>query len=63
MPASTGATSANAKDWVEHCTALVEDRAGNLRLLHWPDHGTVQHAQTGTPAVNTLDLDSLLAKR
>ncbi len=28
---------ANLGDWVESCTALVEDRAGFLTLLHWPD--------------------------
>ena len=25
----------NDGDWVEHCTALTEDRAGTLALLHW----------------------------
>jgi UDP-2,3-diacylglucosamine pyrophosphatase LpxH len=28
----------NDGDWVEHCTALVEDEAGTMRLLHWSEH-------------------------
>jgi len=27
----------NDGDWVEHCTALVEDAEGRLNLLHWAD--------------------------
>lgn len=27
----------NDGDWVEHCTALVEDEAGRLSLLHWSE--------------------------
>lgn len=53
----------NDGDWVEHCTALVEDRAGNLSLLHWSDHGAVQSAEAGASTVDALDLESLLAKR
>jgi UDP-2,3-diacylglucosamine pyrophosphatase LpxH len=26
---------ANCGDWVESCTALVEDFQGNLELIHW----------------------------
>jgi hypothetical protein len=25
----------NDGDWVESCTALVEDQEGNFELLHW----------------------------
>lgn len=28
----------NDGDWVESCTALAEDRHGELHLLHWTDH-------------------------
>ncbi|MEN9391935.1 MAG: hypothetical protein RLZZ104_278 [Pseudomonadota bacterium] len=28
----------NDGDWVESCTALVEDAAGNMRLIDWADH-------------------------
>lgn len=30
-----GLLYANSGDWVENCTALVEDAAGQIRLLHW----------------------------
>lgn len=30
----------NDGDWVESCTALVEDRLGRLSLLNWPDSAT-----------------------
>ena len=33
-----GALYLNIGDWVEHCTALVEDEAGTMRLLHWSEH-------------------------
>lgn len=34
-----GVTYANCGDWVENCTALAEDAAGRLHLLHWArDH-------------------------
>ena len=29
----------NDGNWVESCTALVEDAAGNLEILHWPAFG------------------------
>jgi UDP-2,3-diacylglucosamine pyrophosphatase LpxH len=28
-------TYANAGDWVEHCTAIVENKNGQLELIHW----------------------------
>lgn len=31
----------NDGDWVEHCTALVEDHAGRLSLLHWSEQPQV----------------------
>lgn len=30
-----GVTYANAGDWVESCTAIAEDTAGQLRVIHW----------------------------
>ncbi len=30
----------NDGDWVEHCTALVEDHAGAMELVHWTDRLT-----------------------
>jgi len=32
-----GALYLNCGDWVEHCTALVEDHDGAMRLLHWSE--------------------------
>jgi UDP-2,3-diacylglucosamine pyrophosphatase LpxH len=32
-----GVLYCNDGDWVESCTALVEDEAGELRLLDWPE--------------------------
>jgi UDP-2,3-diacylglucosamine pyrophosphatase LpxH len=34
----------NTGDWVEHCTALVEDETGHLKIMHWSDHAKVQVA-------------------
>jgi UDP-2,3-diacylglucosamine pyrophosphatase LpxH len=39
-----GVVYANDGDWVENCTALVEDRAGRLAIWHWP------HALEARPA-------------
>jgi len=32
-----GVLYCNAGDWVEHCTALVEDRNGRMALIRWAD--------------------------
>lgn len=32
-----GIRYANTGDWVEHCSALVETHAGELRLVHWAE--------------------------
>jgi UDP-2,3-diacylglucosamine pyrophosphatase LpxH len=34
----------NDGDWVEHCTALVEDREGRMELLHWSDKRQILYA-------------------
>ncbi len=47
----------NDGDWVETCSALVEDEFGNLQLLHWSDHQKVQQIQSfvgGRPVDSTL---------
>jgi len=33
-----GVLYCNTGDWVEHCTALIEDHGGFLHLVHWSDH-------------------------
>ncbi len=30
-----GVAYLNTGDWVESCTAIVEDQAGNFELVHW----------------------------
>jgi len=37
----------NDGDWVEHCTALVEDLDGRLQLLHWADHKRIEQVNEG----------------
>ena len=32
-----GITYMNDGDWVESCTALVEDEAGKFEILHWTE--------------------------
>jgi len=41
-----GVLYCNTGDWVEHCTALVEDQHGFLHLVHWSDHGRVDASDT-----------------
>lgn len=41
-----GISYANTGDWVESCTALIEDRKGEMRLLHYSDQ--VQWQETAT---------------
>ncbi|MEC8037035.1 MAG: UDP-2,3-diacylglucosamine diphosphatase [Pseudomonadota bacterium] len=40
-----GFTYANCGDWVESCTALVEDAAGQLSLLYWSDEGLLEQKE------------------
>lgn len=35
-----GVLYCNDGDWVEHCTALLEDEHGTLELLHWSEQAT-----------------------
>jgi UDP-2,3-diacylglucosamine pyrophosphatase LpxH len=39
-----GPRYANSGDWVESCTALVEDFSGELRLIHWTQEAAA-HAE------------------
>lgn len=43
-----GIVYANTGDWIEHCTALVEDPSGTLHLVHWSDHGRVDASDPHT---------------
>lgn len=44
-----GIAYCNDGDWVESCTALVEDHKGRLELVHW---GDIQHALKSDQAAN-----------
>jgi Uncharacterized protein conserved in bacteria len=37
MRYGAGLCYANTGDWVEHCSALAEDREGRLHLIHWAE--------------------------
>jgi UDP-2,3-diacylglucosamine pyrophosphatase LpxH len=45
----------NTGDWVESCTAMIEDADGKLRIVHWADEQTVicderdLNVENGTP--------------
>ena len=39
----------NDGDWVEHCSALVEDRNGRLSLLRWTERAELASAIAGVP--------------
>lgn len=36
-----GVLYCNDGDWVEHCTALIEDNSGQFELVHWADRKVV----------------------
>ncbi|WP_297797493.1 UDP-2,3-diacylglucosamine diphosphatase [uncultured Marinobacter sp.] len=40
----------NDGDWVEHCTALVEQADGELQLLHWSENPSIIASEPQTPA-------------
>lgn len=53
--AREGVTYANCGDWVESCTALVEDAAGQLHLLYWArDHLALLEAGVHAKVGSTL---------
>ncbi|MFO8004417.1 MAG: UDP-2,3-diacylglucosamine diphosphatase, partial [Thioalkalivibrio sp.] len=41
-----GVLYCNTGDWIEHCTALIEDQGGFLHLIHWSDHGRLDASDT-----------------
>lgn len=41
----------NDGDWVDNCTALVEDERGHIELLHWPEPAPVLKAVPDAPGV------------
>lgn len=41
----------NCGDWVDSCTALVEDRTGTLRLVRWAGNGTARPARSNLPII------------
>jgi UDP-2,3-diacylglucosamine pyrophosphatase LpxH len=45
-----GVTYANCGDWVESCTALVEDFSGKLSVLHWVEQSGALLAQNAVAA-------------
>lgn len=40
----------NDGDWVEHCTALVENADGTLELLHWSEQPSIIATEPSAPA-------------
>lgn len=50
---SEGVLYCNTGDWVEHCTALVEDETGSLQILHWSDHAKVEVINRGTEVIHS----------
>lgn len=40
----------NDGDWVEHCTALVEQRSGRLEILHWSEQPGIIASEPSEPA-------------
>jgi UDP-2,3-diacylglucosamine pyrophosphatase LpxH len=56
----------NDGDWVEHCTALVEDQTGVMELIHWSGHATAlarSSRERLPPAAATALAPSPLAAR
>lgn len=47
-----GVLYCNDGDWVEHCSALVENRDGRLQLLHWADHKRIEREHTGEEVID-----------
>ncbi|HJQ58199.1 MAG TPA: UDP-2,3-diacylglucosamine diphosphatase [Vineibacter sp.] len=45
-----GVLYCNDGDWVESCTALVEDHAGRMTILHWAELRAQRHAAAAAPS-------------
>jgi UDP-2,3-diacylglucosamine pyrophosphatase LpxH len=52
-----GRVYCNDGDWVEHCTALIEDRGGRLALLPWADFAWTR--RSAAPPRTVLDRERL----
>ena len=44
----------NDGDWVESCTALVEDFDGRLRIVHWAEEHARRQARAAAPRAGAL---------
>ncbi len=47
----SGVLYCNSGDWVENCTALVEDPAGRLSLLRWTEAGDIVAGDAPIPGI------------
>jgi len=50
-----GVTYCNDGDWVESCSALIEDHDGRLRLIHWTEHAHALSADGPGDGAASLD--------
>jgi UDP-2,3-diacylglucosamine pyrophosphatase LpxH len=50
IQSDNGVLYCNTGDWIEHCTALIEDQGGFLHLIHWSDHGRLDASDTAHTA-------------
>jgi hypothetical protein len=53
-----GITYCNDGDWVESCTALVEDFQGRLSLLRWTEKAEVLIGTQALPLLDAVAMDS-----
>jgi UDP-2,3-diacylglucosamine pyrophosphatase LpxH len=53
-----GITYCNDGDWVESCTALVEEWDGSLRIVHWVERDV---AVVSEPVTKTVGNDAVIA--
>lgn len=57
ITSSAGVLYCNTGDWVEHCTALIEDHAGYLHLVHWSDHVRLDASDNGREGLGRPAVD------
>ena len=50
-----GMTYLNCGDWVEHATAIVEDQAGEMRLIDWGEQQAPESGPLGTSVRDNVD--------
>lgn len=58
-----GVTYCNDGDWVEHCSALVEDRNGRLSIVHWADFAERAASARGVVAPVAIPIPEAAAAR